>query len=74
MVTALVALLLLGGIVTLARALLPLRPFGLSQRELPRAYLNMPQTADGKMPQLLSQTGVFSDTRHLIVERRAHSV
>lgn len=67
MVTALVALLLLGGIVTLARALLPLRPFGLSQRELPRAYLNMPQTAGGRMPQLLSQTGVFRDTRHLIV-------
>ncbi len=34
-------------------------------RTAPRPYLNMPQLADGKLPQLLSQTGAFSDVmRH----------
>jgi uncharacterized repeat protein (TIGR03806 family) len=30
-----------------------------------RPYLNMPQTAEGPMPELLSQTGAFSDVRAL---------
>jgi uncharacterized repeat protein (TIGR03806 family) len=34
-------------------------------RILPRPYLNMPQLADGKMPQLLSQTGAFSNAARL---------
>jgi uncharacterized repeat protein (TIGR03806 family) len=29
----------------------------------PRAFLNMPERADGVMPRLLSQTGAFADTR-----------
>jgi uncharacterized repeat protein (TIGR03806 family) len=41
-------------------------PYGLSSRVAPKAYLRMPHLADGKMPPLLSQTGAFSDTRHLI--------
>jgi uncharacterized repeat protein (TIGR03806 family) len=41
-------------------------PYGLSSRVAPRAYLRMPHLADGKIPPLLSQTGAFSDTRHLI--------
>jgi uncharacterized repeat protein (TIGR03806 family) len=41
-------------------------PFGISSRIAPRAYLNMPHLASGKIPALLSQTGAFSDTRHLI--------
>ena len=35
-------------------------------RVIPKPYLLMPQTADGKMPPLLSQTGVFKDTPHLV--------
>lgn len=41
-------------------------PYGLTSRAAPRAYLNMPQVADGKLPLLLSQTGAFRDTRNLI--------
>jgi uncharacterized repeat protein (TIGR03806 family) len=39
--------------------------FGIVKRVLPRAYLNMPHLANGDMPLLLSQTGVFSDTAQL---------
>jgi uncharacterized repeat protein (TIGR03806 family) len=35
-------------------------------RTAAKPYLNMPRRADGKIPPLLSQTGAFSDTRHLI--------
>ena len=38
-------------------------------RTAAKPYLNMPPRADGKMPPLLSQTGAFSDTRHLIPDR-----
>jgi uncharacterized repeat protein (TIGR03806 family) len=42
-------------------------PFGLADRIETAPYLKMPPRADGKMPQLLSQTGVFSDTPNRIV-------
>jgi uncharacterized repeat protein (TIGR03806 family) len=35
-------------------------------RSAPAAYLRMPHLADGKLPPLLSQTGVFSDMRRLV--------
>jgi uncharacterized repeat protein (TIGR03806 family) len=38
---------------------------GVPSRVVPKPYLLMPQTADGKIPALLSQTGVFKDTRNL---------
>jgi uncharacterized repeat protein (TIGR03806 family) len=41
-------------------------PYGLASRAAPRAYLNMPQLAGGKLPALLSETGAFRDTRNLI--------
>jgi uncharacterized repeat protein (TIGR03806 family) len=41
-------------------------PYGISSRIAPKAYLNMPHLASGKIPALLSQTGAFSDTRRLI--------
>jgi uncharacterized repeat protein (TIGR03806 family) len=37
-------------------------PFGLSARVATKPYLGMPSEADGQVPLLLSQTGVFSDT------------
>jgi uncharacterized repeat protein (TIGR03806 family) len=37
-------------------------PFGLAVRIATKPYLGMPSDADGKIPPLLSQTGVFSDT------------
>jgi uncharacterized repeat protein (TIGR03806 family) len=40
--------------------------YGLDARIAARPYLNMPATADGKIPQLLSQTGAFKDTRNLV--------
>jgi uncharacterized repeat protein (TIGR03806 family) len=41
-------------------------PYGLSTRIAPAAYLRMPHRAGGKIPQLLSQTGAFADTRNLV--------
>ncbi len=37
-------------------------PYGIDARSAPQPYLGMPADADGRMPPLLSQTGVFSDT------------
>jgi uncharacterized repeat protein (TIGR03806 family) len=37
-------------------------PFGLAARIATKPYLGMPADADGPIPPLLSQTGVFSDT------------
>ena len=37
-------------------------PYGLEARIATKPYLEMPSEADGKIPPLLSQTGVFSDT------------
>jgi uncharacterized repeat protein (TIGR03806 family) len=37
-------------------------PYGLASRMAAKPYLQMPPSADGKIPVLLSQTGVFSDT------------
>ena len=42
------------------------RPYALNHRIAAKPYLNMPDRADGKIPLLLSQTGVFSDTRNRI--------
>ncbi len=41
-------------------------PFGVTSRIAPAAYLHMPPSADGTMPRLLSQTGVFTDTAHMV--------
>ena len=41
-------------------------PYGLESRLATKAYLNMPPTAGGKIPALLSQTGAFKDVRHLV--------
>ena len=41
--------------------------YGLDKRVLPRAYLRMPESADGKIPLRLSATGVFRDLRTLAV-------
>jgi uncharacterized repeat protein (TIGR03806 family) len=40
--------------------------YGLDARIAAHPYLRMPATADGKIPQLLSQTGAFKDTRTLV--------
>jgi uncharacterized repeat protein (TIGR03806 family) len=37
-------------------------PYGLASRIAAKPYLQMPPRTDGKIPLLLSQTGVFSDT------------
>jgi uncharacterized repeat protein (TIGR03806 family) len=42
-------------------------PYGLTARIETPPYLRMPARADGKIPLLLSQTGVFSDTPRRIV-------
>ena len=41
------------------------RPYGLSDVPAARAYLAMPERADGKIPRLLSQTGAFKNTASL---------
>jgi uncharacterized repeat protein (TIGR03806 family) len=42
------------------------RPYGIDSRVVPPAYLRMPPRGDMTLPPLLSQTGAFSDLRHLI--------
>ncbi len=44
----------------------PRAPYGLTSRVATQPYLGMPPTADGPVPRLLSQTGVFSDTARRI--------
>jgi len=44
----------------------PPAPYGLVSRIPTEPYLQMPPLADGKIPALLSQTGVFSDTARRI--------
>jgi uncharacterized repeat protein (TIGR03806 family) len=39
--------------------------YGIASRVPPKAYLNMPASAQGKIPALLSQTGAFTDLRTL---------
>jgi len=46
-----------------------LTAYGMTSRIPAKAYLNMPHTAYGKIPPLLSQTGAFTDTRHLIANK-----
>ena len=41
-------------------------PYGIGSRVPTRPYLRMPHRADGKMPSLLSQTGVLEDARALV--------
>jgi uncharacterized repeat protein (TIGR03806 family) len=41
-------------------------PYGISSRIVPKAYLNMPRLAGGKIPALLSETGAFRDIRRLL--------
>ena len=63
---ALFAVLLLGNPrVAGAGSSPPSTAYGIASRVVPKPYLHMPQNADGKMPALLSQTGVFKDTRNL---------
>jgi uncharacterized repeat protein (TIGR03806 family) len=44
-------------------------PYGLDRRTAPRPYLGMPDTATGRMPALLSQTGVFRNLPSLTPAR-----
>jgi uncharacterized repeat protein (TIGR03806 family) len=41
-------------------------PYGMDKRLVPRAWLNMPQRSNGAIPDVLSKTGAFADTRRLI--------
>jgi uncharacterized repeat protein (TIGR03806 family) len=41
--------------------------YRLTSRTAPKPYLQMPRDAAGKVPALLSQTGIFRDTRNLVV-------
>ncbi|HVW68413.1 MAG TPA: chitobiase/beta-hexosaminidase C-terminal domain-containing protein [Steroidobacteraceae bacterium] len=63
---ALLASLSLAGICPAQESAPAARPYGLKSRTVPKPYLGMPDTATGRMPALLSQTGVFKDTAHLI--------
>jgi uncharacterized repeat protein (TIGR03806 family) len=57
----------IGALLTLAKAVLPQpHPYGLDARHAPRPFLQMPETIDGKLPRLLSQTGAFRDTPKLL--------
>jgi len=43
---------------------------GVTQGRVPtRPYLNMPDTVQGKLPRLLSETGAFTDVRRMIPAR-----
>jgi uncharacterized repeat protein (TIGR03806 family) len=62
LITLLAALIICG---CKTHAVSKTKPYGLIERPRAVAYLNMPQRANGKFPQLLSQTGVFADVRSL---------
>src|SRR5271169_186180 len=64
--TAGLALALAAAIQSCALPAPMVRPSGLTSRIETQAYLHMPPLADGKVPLLLSETGVFSDTAKLI--------
>ena len=42
------------------------RPFAIASRVVAHPYLRMPARPDGAIPKLLSQTGAFKDTAHLV--------
>jgi uncharacterized repeat protein (TIGR03806 family) len=63
--TAIVACALASGAAIAGSNEDPHAPYGLSGRQAPRAFLNMPETSGGRMPALLSQTGAFRDVRTL---------
>src|ERR1700748_984797 len=44
----------------------PSAAYGLASSTAPKPYLLLPPSASGKLPALLSQTGVFKDTRNLV--------
>ena len=41
-------------------------PYGIASRVVAHPYLRMPGRPDGPIPKLLSQTGAFKDTAHLV--------
>jgi uncharacterized repeat protein (TIGR03806 family) len=43
-----------------------IEPYAISARVAAHPYLNMPSRPDGRMPKLLSETGAFKDTAHLV--------
>jgi uncharacterized repeat protein (TIGR03806 family) len=49
------------------RAAIGAGPYGLDQRSVTKAYLNMPDVSSGHAPRLLSETGAFADVRTLTV-------
>jgi uncharacterized repeat protein (TIGR03806 family) len=59
-----VAMLGLMGLAALSRADAP-AAYGITSRVSPKPYLNMPRSAHGEIPALLSQTGAFTDLRSL---------
>jgi uncharacterized repeat protein (TIGR03806 family) len=54
------------GVTRLAHATPPAHAYGIASRHAPHAWLHMPPRADGPIPKRLSETGAFTDTRHLI--------
>ncbi len=64
---------MLGGCINqpAARVVAPPNPVAgqIAQRVPTRPYLNMPDTAEGPLPALLSQTGAFADLRTLTPAR-----
>jgi uncharacterized repeat protein (TIGR03806 family) len=42
------------------------QPYGLTSRPSAKAWLQMPERADGMFPRLLSETGVFRDAAHFV--------
>ncbi len=55
-----------GGLSFLPAAGQPSPAYGLDSRPPARNYLLLPPQPDGSLPRLLSQTGAFKDTRHLV--------
>ena len=64
---AMAALLAGGVIVGHTKTSAPSAAYGLTRAVAPQPYLLMPADVGGKLPALLSQTGVFKDTRNLVV-------
>jgi len=64
------ALLLMAGLSSLSPLAAPSaaagQPYGIASRIVAHPYLRMPARPDGPIPKLLSQTGAFKDTAHMV--------
>jgi hypothetical protein len=66
MISATLSIFFLAGPCSVPAAENIAQPYGLTSRPSAKAWLQMPERADGMFPRLLSETGVFRDAAHFV--------